>query len=925
VTESGKTRYSRAFFAVIIALVAFSGFTLYEARVHGTIVMVIAAGLLAALIFVIAFMHGRDLSGREAFSIPFTLFMASTAKSFLTGDYGNYFSICLAISCLGAMYFNRRELLRLLFISNLVIAGQILVRVPMYRVEYGLENGLKVGMNTFEVMYGWFIYLIGSVAAYLVTTFAEGKNDEAKKAQDSLVGSLSSTPEPMLLLDSLNKVAYISNSFMKMIGMEHASLAKGRSVFDLIKDQTLRDLFYELLSKGESFQTTREIILDGQQYYFEIVVSKLANDSKGYFVNIINITPVMKAKFEAEAASQSKSAFLATMSHEIRTPLNAIIGLSDIELQKELPEDTRVNMEKINGSGGNLLSIINDILDISKIETGNLNLIPVDYDMPSLVNDTIQLNVVRIGSKRIIFKLGIEETIPMRLFGDELRIKQILNNLLSNAFKYTDEGEVTLTISWKKREEDAWITFAIQDSGQGIREKDIPKLFSEYSQLDARANRNIEGTGLGLSITKNLVLLMNGKIGVESEHGKGSVFTVQIPQRIIDGTPIGEKVARNLESFRFKEVYNSQNLSLVRSYMPYGKVLVVDDVETNLDVAKGLLLPYGLSIDTASSGLEAIEKIKKAGESDEASRYDAIFMDHMMPGMDGMEAVRIIRNELSGNYGKTVPIIALTANALTGNERMFLANGFTAFISKPIDVMHLDSALNTWIRNKQSEDTIKKAEAELSNLKKDDTHAGTLDNVSVAGVDIEQGKERYNGETAYLDILRSWCRHTPVLLEKMKNPTKGNLPEYTVTVHGLKGSSYGIIANEIGKKAQELESFAKAGELAKIKAANGNFIKMTEALLADLQELLQKADAAKGDKKKLSSPDPVLLANLLDAAKRYKSTIMEEILEYLESYEYESGGDLIPWLREQTDNLEYDAICGRLEGYSEVAGGVMAK
>jgi PAS domain S-box-containing protein len=906
----------------MIALIVFSGLTLYEARVHGMIIMVITAALMASVFFVIIIMHGRDMSGREAFSIPFTLFMVNTAKCFLTGDYSNYFPLCLAISCLGTMYFSRRELLRLFFVSNLIIAGQILVKVPMYSL--GPEDGPRIAMTTFEILYGWFVYLIGSIAVYLVTTFAEGKNNEAKKAQDSLVGSLSSTPEPMLLLDSLNKVAYISNSFMKMIGMEHSSLAKGRSIFDLLKDQALKDLFYELLSKGESFQTTREIILDGQQFYFEIVVSKLANESKGYFVNIVNITPVMKARFEAEAASRSKSAFLATMSHEIRTPLNAIIGLSDIELQKELSADTRTNIEKINGSGGNLLSIINDILDISKIETGNLTLIPVDYDIPSLVNDTVQLNVVRIGSKRITFKLKIEDSVPVRLFGDELRIKQILNNLLSNAFKYTDEGDVTLTISWKKREEDAWITFAIQDSGQGIREKDIPKLFSEYSQLDARANRHIEGTGLGLSITKNLVLLMNGKINVESEHGKGSIFTVQIPQRIIDGTPIGEKVARNLESFRFKDVHNSQSLRLVRSYMPYGKVLVVDDVETNLDVAKGLLLPYGLSIDTASSGLEAIEKIKKAGNAEEADRYDAIFMDHMMPGMDGIEAVRIIRNELDGDYGKKVPIIALTANALTGNERMFLANGFTAFISKPIDVMHLDAALNTWIRNKQSEETIENAEKALSNLKKDDTHVGVLDNVSVAGIDIAQGKERYNGESAYLDILRSWCRHTPVLLEKMKKPTKENLPEYTVTVHGLKGSSYGIIADEIGKKAQELESFAKAGELAKIKAANGKFIKMTESLLADLQELLEKASAAKEAKKKMASPDPVLLANLLDAAKRFKSTIMEEILEYLESYEYESDGDLIPWLREQTDNLEYEAICERLEKYAEVSGGVTA-
>jgi CheY-like chemotaxis protein len=351
-------------------------------------------------------------------------------------------------------------------------------------------------------------------------------------------------------------------------------------------------------------------------------------------------------------------------------------------------------------------------------------------------------------------------------------------------------------------------------------------------------------------------------------------------------------------------------------------VLVVDDVETNLDVAKGLLLPYGLSVDTASSGPDAIEKIKNVKDTVEASRYDVVFMDHMMPGMDGIETVRIIRSEITGNYGKNVPIIALTANALTGNERMFLANGFTAFVSKPIDVMHLDAILNTWIRNKQSEETIKKAETELLNLKKDDKDAGMLDNVTVTGVDIEQGKERYNGESAYLDILRSWCRHTPVLLEKMKNPTKENLPEYTVTVHGLKGSSYGIIANEVGKKAQELEGFAKAGNLASIQAMNDEFIKMTESLLVDLEELLKKAAAGKGAKKKMPSPDPVLLANLMDAAKRYKSNIMEEVLEYLESYEYESGGELVAWLREQTDNLEYDAICSRLEEFSAVTGEV---
>jgi hypothetical protein len=290
-------------------------------------------------------------------------------------------------------------------------------------------------------------------------------------------------------------------------------------------------------------------------------------------------------------------------------------------------------------------------------------------------------------------------------------------------------------------------------------------------------------------------------------------------------------------------------------------------------------------------------------------------MDHMMPGMDGVEAVRIIRNELPGNYGRMVPIIALTANALAGNERMFLANGFNAFIPKPIDVIQLDTALNTWVRNKQSPETLKMAEIELTKLKKDDDYTSSvLENVTVAGIDIAQGVERYNGEAAYLDILRSWCRHTPALLERMKNLSRENLPEYSITVHGLKGSSYGIFANDIGKMAQELEAFAKAGDFESVEARNADFIRMTESELRELEALLEKANVGKGIKPKMPLPDTTLLSRLLAAAKRYKSTIMEEILEELESFEYESGGELVVWLREQIDNLEYDAICSRLEG-----------
>jgi signal transduction histidine kinase/DNA-binding response OmpR family regulator len=747
----------------------------------------------------------------------------------------------------------------------------------------------------------------------MATAFAEGKNNEAKKAQNSFVSLLNSSPDPIVLLDSLNRVTYISNSFMKMLHIEKSMYAKGRPVFDLIKDQNLKNLFYGILTTEKSCQITREIVFEGRRYFFEIVVFELVNEAKGRLVNIFDITPVMKAKYEAEAASRSKSAFLATMSHEIRTPLNAIIGLSEIELQKKNSADTRIYLEKIYHSGSSLLAIINDILDISKIEAGSFELVPVEYDLPSLINDTVQLNIVRIGQKNIDFKLKIDQTIPIKLFGDELRVKQILNNILSNAFKYTMEGSVVFSIAWEKRKNAAWVIFRVKDTGQGIKEEDLPGLFSEYRQLDARANRHIEGTGLGLSIAKNLASLMKGTINAESEYGRGSVFTVEIPQRIVDETPIGEAIAKNLETFRFKEIYSSQSPGLVRNRMPYGKILVVDDVEVNLDVAKGLMLPYGLFIDTASGGREAIIKIKTIIDGADVPRYDLILMDHMMPGMDGMEAVRIIRSELDGDYGKTVPIVALTANALAGNESVFLANGFNAFISKPIDIMQLDTVLNTWVRNRQSIETLKQAEMEVIRAGEESPAAPSiLDDLQLDNIDLAKGRQRYHTEAAYMGILRSWCLHTPVLLDKMRNISAENLSEYTVTVHGLKGASFGICADAIGQKAEELERLGRSGDIAGIRAENPAFINMVETLLYGVEKILEKA-AAPAARKKMPSVDTALLSRLLNAAKHYKSTLMEEIMGEIESYEYESGAELTAWLREQMDNLEYGAICGRLE------------
>ncbi|MDR1978980.1 MAG: response regulator [Synergistaceae bacterium] len=701
-------------------------------------------------------------------------------------------------------------------------------------------------------------------------------------------------------------------------------------------------IMFFVLEKKECFiMVSLEIaILTGCLYinyrYFEILpqplntpLLRIIDNAQAIF--IVSTALGMTIKFQsyvyteekkkAEAASKAKSEFMATMSHEIRTPLNAILGLSEIQLQKSLPAETRDDLEKIYSSGSSLLGIINDMLDISKIEAGSFELILVEYSTPSLINDAVQLNIVRIGGKRIVFDLDLDETIPTSLYGDELRVKQILNNLLSNAFKYTKEGNVTLRISWEERNGDAWLTIVVADTGIGIEKKNIGKLFLKYHQLDTKANRKIEGTGLGLSITKGLLEMMGGTIDVDSTYGKGSVFTVQLPQKIADGKPIGREVAENLKSLRFMKDRHSRGRNLVRAYMPYGRVLVVDDVATNLDVSRGLMLPYGLTIDCTLSGREAIEKIRS-----EMVKYDVIFMDHMMPEMDGVEATRVIRNEIGTEYAKTIPIVALTANALAGNEEMFLAKGFNAFISKPIDIMRLDMILNRWVRDRQREEMLESAERErasvaaIKNVRNDlfgraeDAFLDKLREKEIDGLDLKSGVRRYGGEDPYMQILRSYLKHTPDLLEKLRDVSEATLPEYATTVHGLKGSSYGVHANRLGKRAEALESAAKSGDLATVNAGNEGLIEDAYRLLSDIGVLL-KDNSPERDVEKIfvPFPDRTLLEKMLEASKQYDLATMEKILSQLELYEYESGAELIPWLRDQLDNLEYEVLQTKLE------------
>jgi signal transduction histidine kinase/CheY-like chemotaxis protein/HPt (histidine-containing phosphotransfer) domain-containing protein len=554
-------------------------------------------------------------------------------------------------------------------------------------------------------------------------------------------------------------------------------------------------------------------------------------------------------KLRAEAATRAKAEFLANVSHEIRTPLNAIIGLGELELGKELPGETHINLEKMHSSGMILLHIINDLLDVSKIESGRFELIPEKYQISSFINDTANINMVRIGSKPIRFKLSVDENIPVALIGDELRIRQILNNLLSNAFKYTREGTVELSVGFEEKTEDSlYLVCTVKDTGIGIRAEDISKLFSAYNQVDSKSNRLIEGTGLGLSISKNLVEMMEGSISVESEYGTGSSFTVRLRQGIAVSEPLGKDAVKALETFHFAAARERRRGP--RFKMPYARVLVVDDVQINLDVAQGMMLPYGLTVDCVLSGSEAIRLLRE-----EKIHYDAVFMDHMMPGMDGIEAVRIIREEINSGYARTVPIIALTANAIIGNEEMFLSAGFQAFLSKPIDSVKLDTVLGKWVRNKEKEAALSaaapesvSAEAAGRAVPVPPAAAGPAVFIPPDGLDYGLGLSRFGGRTdTFLRILASYASDLPELLDKVRPATDNPALEgaaldgYITSIHGLKGACRGVAAMKLGGMAEELEMAAKRGDTAFTASRNGAFIKAAEQFHAELKKSLAAA------------------------------------------------------------------------------------
>ena len=562
---------------------------------------------------------------------------------------------------------------------------------------------------------------------------------------------------------------------------------------------------------------------NGASYKVDVEVLKGINgETAGYIEVVQDITQleeVSKKQISAEVISKAKTSFIATVSHEIRTPMNAIIGITDIEMQDQtISQKTREALIKIHNSGDLLLHIINDILDLSKIEASKLEIIPDNYYVPSLINDTVHLNILRINNKPIEFDLHLSENIPTMLLGDEIRIKQILNNLLSNAFKYTEKGNVTLSISaedpGEQENADITLVFIISDTGMGMTNEDINNLFNEYTRFQLETNRTTEGTGLGMSITKHLVRLMNGEIYVESALGSGSTFTVRLPQKKVNSFILGKELVESLQSFQYDSSPLAKKTQITREPMPYGRVLIVDDVETNLYVAKGLMVPYDLKIELASSGFEAIDKIING------SKYDIIFMDHMMPKMDGMEAVKIIREN---NYKDT--IVALTANAVVGQAEIFKSNGFDDFISKPIDIRQLNTILNKFIRDKQPEEVREKAKR----------------NRTVSSINSSAQPQSISEEILKY-FLKDAKNSMLIIEEAVRNDfnSKEDIKNYIINVHAMKSALANIGEYELSGIARDLEQIARENKIEEISAKTAAFIDLLLTVIMKISNISYK-------------------------------------------------------------------------------------
>ena len=729
------------------------------------------------------------------------------------------------------------------------------------------------------IAYIWKVYLRydftpavlgGALSLVVITVWSRRNYDFSRLAADVVLKNMD---DGVIMLDE-NKRIVSFNPAAADIFTELSFQSVGDSI-DNMED------FPEAMLEDEN---KRNFCLNNRYYESHVrqILGKRGR-SQGYVVIVFDVTEtrnyieeIKQVREDAERANLTKSEFLANMSHEIRTPMNAVMGLSDIIMEESRGRKVYGYACDIKAASQNLLAIINDILDLSKVEAGKMELIPVDYYIKGVVEEVVNMMKMAATQRGLELICEFDTSIPCMYHGDDGRIKQILINIMNNAVKFTKQGFVKITVGGSpgNQKDTENIVFRIQDTGVGIKPENLEKIFEDFKQVDSGRNRGVEGTGLGLSITRRFVQLMKGGIEVESSYGVGSTFIVTIPQKIVDSRTLEEvpdvpqKESDHLDTF------------IVNNY----KVLVVDDNLINRKVAIGFLKNYGFELFEAASGPEAIAMVKE-------TKFNMIFMDHMMPEMDGIEATRIIREECGMN-GRSPVVIALTANAMAGVREKFLNSGFQDFIAKPLDRKPMNEVLSRWIPNAY------KIVFEHDDYGRADSQPRiTFDDIHIEGIDIEEAKKHHSGEVEdFVDLLNLYYmdgkRKSSYLMELLE---KEDYKDYGIEVHGLKSASANVGAMELSAQAREHEEAATLGDIDFIKLHSAELLSCYEQQVEAIKKFLDQrqavADEAKGEGGMTIDNASLLreLKNALGMLEDFKSKDCAHVIENLLEYDLNQG------------------------------------